>query len=101
MQPDEFRRLVRDGIARGVVEALKKAENKKDDGDDDDGSYEIECPYCGAEIDVPADDDDDEIQCPSCGQEVPLKAAKMVRATKAAGIGYQVFAPPNPSKLFR
>ena len=81
MSEEEVQKLVSDQVAM----ALKARAKKDDDGDDDDddGGEQIECPLCGAEIDVPADDDDDEIECPECRAEVALKAHKARKAARA------------------
>jgi DNA-directed RNA polymerase subunit RPC12/RpoP len=81
MSEEEVQKLVSDQVAM----ALKARAKKDDDGDDDDddGGEQIECPVCGAEIDVSADDDDDEIECPECGAEVALKAHKARKAARA------------------
>jgi len=56
-----------------VEELLYGDEDDEDDEDWDDDFFEVECPTCGAEIDIDEDVlDAGEVVCPSCGDKFAI-----------------------------
>ncbi len=56
-----------------VEELLYGDEDDEDDEDWDDDFFEVECPTCGAEIDIDEDVlEAGEVVCPSCGDKFAI-----------------------------
>ncbi|HXB74010.1 MAG TPA: hypothetical protein VNY05_37575 [Candidatus Acidoferrales bacterium] len=61
---------------------------------------EMECPKCGADIDVPDDYDGDSIECPDCHEDVPLKAFKAKKPDYVKMFGGEAVAKSASEEFF-
>lgn len=56
-----------------LIELKEKVENMYEDiYDEEEGDFEIICPYCNFEFDANIDEDLQEIRCPECGNLIEL-----------------------------